>query len=96
MGDLNKLVVPEVKAYWKDVAYALYYKINMVDGIEELHKGNPRKCCQELFKDWLTTNHGKRAGSKTWSTLLGAIESVEDLVSSKECIVKELANSYCS
>ena len=92
MGDLNKLVVPKIKTYWKDVVYALYYKIKTVEGIEELHRQNPKKCCQELFKDWLTTDHGKRAGRKTWSTLFGAIESVEELVSYKESILKELPN----
>ena len=94
MGELNKIVVPKIKVYWKDVAYALYYKINTVEAIEELHRGNPKKCCQELLKDWLTTDHGKRAGRKTWSTLLSAIESVEELVSYKESILKELANLY--
>ena len=93
MGDLFHIVIPRISAHWEEVAYALYYDIHIVDNIEAKYNGNTTKCCQNLLKDWLQTDHGKRAGPKTWSTLLDALKRVEGLTASRENIIQDLSNS---
>lgn len=90
IGQLNYLVVPRIKAYWKDVAYRLGYKIHTVQAIKESNKGNPKGCCLEFFENWLTTKNGASAGPKTWSTLMDALEKVEELAAVREEILKDL------
>ena len=89
--DLIQIVVPRVHAHWRDVAFALYYKIPIVKGIEVKHKQDPEESCKGLFEDWLSTNNGAHAGPKTWATLLGAIEKVHKLAKAREEILQELA-----
>ncbi|XP_065900602.1 uncharacterized protein [Dysidea avara] len=89
--DLRQIVVPRVYAHWRDVAFALYYKITTVNGIEAKHKKDPEESCKGLFEDWLSTNNGERAGPKTWATLLGAIEKVKKLAKARKEILKEVA-----
>ena len=88
MGDINKIVVPKIQAEWEDVAYALRYKISTVKAIKAKCNDNPKKCCKELFTDWLSTDHG--AGPKTWSTLLDKLKEVEDLAAARDEIMDEL------
>ena len=88
MGDINKIVVPKIQAEWEDVAYALRYKIPTVNAIKAKYNDNPKKCCKELFTDWLSTDHG--AGPKTWSTLLDKLKDVEDLAAARNKVMDEL------
>ena len=88
MGDINKIVVPQINAEWEAVAYALRYKISTVQTIKTKNIENPKKCCQELFVDWLSTDRG--VGPKTWSTLLEKLKEVEDLTAAANKIMKEL------
>ena len=88
MADLNIIVIPRIKAEWEDVAFALRYKIVTVNSIKEKHKENPKKCCRELFKDWLSTDHG--VSPKTWSTLLNKLKEVEDLATATQEISNEI------
>ena len=88
MHQLNKIVVPNVSADWKDVAYALGYDVQTVRCITNTHNGNSTKCCKELFHDWLMTSHGNEP--KTWQTLLNALKEVEQLVTVTKQITKEL------
>ena len=88
MRQLNKIVVPNVSADWKDVAYALDYDVQIVRRIINTHNGDSTKCCKELFEDWLITSHGNEP--KTWQTLLNALKEVEPLVAVTEKITKEL------
>ena len=89
MWQLNKFVVPQIKAHWEDVAYnSLHYDIPIVDGIKEKHKNDPKKCCQELLKDWLSTDRG--VGPRTWETLLKQLKEVPELTASVENITKQL------
>ena len=92
MGDLNKIVVPKINAYWEDVAYALCFKIHTVEFITSKHYGDPKKCCKELLKNWLSTSNGVRP--KNWSTLLSKLKDVEELVAAREEIMKELIKMY--
>ena len=88
MGDINKIVIPKIQAEWEDVAYALHYEIPTVNAIKAMCNDNPKKCCKELFKDWLSTDHG--AGPKTWSTLLDKLKEVDDLAAATNDIMNEL------
>ena len=92
MGILIMTVIPRINAVWEDVAYALRYEIHTVESIRSKHKNDPKNCCRELFKDWLTTNNG--AAPKTWSTLLDKLKNVGDLVAARETIRKELVEMY--
>ena len=42
MWQLNKVVVPRIKAYWEDVAYSLHYDIHDVEGIRTTHKDDAK------------------------------------------------------
>ena len=88
MADLNNIVVPRIKAEWEDVAYALRYKIVTVNAIKVQHHEDPKRCCRQLFMDWLLTNHG--VIPKTWSTLLDKLRKVEDLSAATQEIISEL------
>ena len=92
MCDLNKIVVPKISAHWEDVAYALRYEIPSVKLIQTKHSNNPKKCCQELLKDWLMTNNG--ATPKSWSTLLDTFKDVEELAAARKSIIEELVEMY--
>ena len=92
MGDLNKIVVPKINANWEDVAYALYFKIHTVESITSKHNENPKKCCRELLKSWLSTSNG--VGPKHWSTLLNTLKDIEELAAATEEIIKELIKMY--
>ena len=87
MGELNRIVIPKIQAEWEDVAYALLYDITTVNGIREKYPANPRKCCKELLKDWLSTDHG--AHPKTWSTLLDKLNEVDELAAANNEIMDE-------
>ena len=87
MADINKIVIPRIQAEWEDVAYALCYKITEVQDIRAKYK-NSKKCCQILFEDWLSTDHG--ASPKTWSTLLDKLSKVKDLIAARNEIMNEL------
>ena len=88
MGDINEIVIPQVKAEWEDIAYALDYEISEVQGILAKHNSDPKRCCRELFIDWLSTDHG--VGPKTWSTLLEKLKKVGDLAATTDEIEKKL------
>jgi len=90
MADINKIVIPWIQAEWKAVAYALNYEISTVKAIKA-NNDNSKKCCQELFEDWLSTDHG--VGPKTWSTLLEKLKDVEDLAAATNEIKNELKKS---
>ena len=88
MRILNRFVVEDIQAYWEDVAYALDYKPAIVDSINAKHQGNPKKCCQELLKSWLTTNHG--ASPRNWSVLLERIHEVSELATVRKTVLDKL------
>ena len=62
--------------------------IYAVDAIGEKHKNDPHKCCRELLKDWLKSDHG--VSPKNWYMLLTIIRKIANLMASKEAIKKEL------
>ena len=78
---LNEIVIPNIMNQWEDIAYALRYDIATVTAIKDQEHGNPRRCCREFLRDWLTTDHGSRAGPKVWSTLIDALNEVDEISS---------------
>ena len=88
MHDLNMIVVPKVSAEWEDVAFALRYEISVVRQISGKHKEDPKKCCKELFKDWLETSNGVEP--KIWQTLLDKLKEIEELHSIAKDIIEKL------
>ena len=91
MRDLNRFVVPDIDAYWQDVAFALELEITTVDSISEKHKEDPKKCCQEILKFWLITNHG--VTPKNWSTLLDRISEVQQLATVRKKVLDKLVTA---
>jgi len=92
MGDLNFIVVPEINAHWEDVAFALRFEIADVDSINEKCNGDPKKCCKQLFRDWLSTNKGVKP--TTWQVLLKKLKEVDDLTTAVENIISKLKTNY--
>ena len=81
MFDLTKIVIQKVKDKWEYIAEALRYDLATIKAIKDTCKGNPKDCCRELFKDWLTTNNGAKAGPKVWSTLFDVLKQVDEIAS---------------
>ena len=91
IGDICEFVVPKVKAHWEDVAFtALRFNVPTADGIQSKHQNNVKKCCQELFKIWLTTANG--VTPKTWSTLVIQLKKIEELMVPAEEIEERIKN----
>ena len=87
MRELTIIVIPRVKAYWRDLAYCMEYSIVEVDGFDRDGR-NLHECCEKLFKNWLETGHGPTP--KTYQTLLKYIKDVDYLNSASEEINAEL------
>jgi len=88
MKHLNSLVIPKVAAQWRVVADYLDYHPSMIQVIDQRWR-DPIQCCQDLFRDWLGTNHG--VGPKTWTTLLSTFRQIKQLIAVTEGIEKELS-----
>ena len=93
MIELTKIVTPRIMNQWEYVAEALYYDIPTIEAIKQKGREDPRQCCREFFKDWLTSNNG--TGPKVWLTLIGALKDVDristDIV---DDIVKQVLQLY--
>ena len=88
MWELIKIVIPKVKAEWEYVAYSMKYDVATV---KEIIKdcSNAEECCEKLFEDWLSTDHG--AAPKIWSTLLQKIKDVDSLAAAVDDIKRQLS-----
>ena len=78
MWELINIVIPKIKAKWKDIAYCMRYQPYEVDAIAtdpECHDLKER--CVKLFTDWLDTSHGPTP--KTWEILLEHLKCVDGL-----------------
>ena len=91
MWDLIKIVIPNIKAEWKSVAYSMRYDPQAVKAIE-VESHDLEEHCQKLFEDWLTTSHGPTP--KTWQTLLEKISDVENLTIAIEKIEEMLIKRF--
>ena len=88
MKDLIINVIPLLKAEWEDVAFILDYKAAAINSIKQSHHNDPKKCCRELFMDWLETKHG--VSPKNWGTLLNTIAESDDFTKTVEDILEQL------
>ena len=92
MKDLILIVIPLLKAEWKDVAFLLNYKPTTINSIKQSQHDDPKKCCRELFEDWLETKHG--VSPKHWGTLLNTIAESEDFTKTVEDILEQLEKKF--
>ena len=79
MFDLNKIVIPKIMNEWEYIAEAFCYDVPTIESINEKGCRDAKQCCRELFKDWLTTDHGAKVGPKVWSTLLDTLKEVDEI-----------------
>ena len=91
MWDLIKIVIPKIKAEWKYFAYSLEYDIPIVKAIERDCRDS-EQCCEKLFEDWLSTEHG--VAPKTWCILLQKIKQVERLFAAADDIKSQLDRKF--
>ena len=88
MKCLHQLVIHKVAAEWKTIADFLDFESSTINIIQEQYRDNLTKCCTELFREWLHTNHGLKP--KTWSTLFDALRNVRQLATVTEEIERKL------
>ena len=88
MWKLRKLVVPEVKACWDNLAFSMEYEIPQVEAIKRDGKDVSEQCATKLFQDWLETSHG--CTPKTWRKLLERIKDVDELYAAADRIKEKL------
>ena len=75
--------------HWEDVAlHSLCYDDSMVTMIKINCASDPERCCNELFKDWVSTENG--ISPKIWEMLLTQLKEVKELAPKVEEITKML------
>ena len=87
MKHLLKYVTPKIAHEWETVAHFLDNNINSTK-IISTDCSDVKKCCNRLFRDWLSTNHG--ASPKTWGTLITALKEIDCLATAVSDIEKDL------
>ena len=85
--ELTKIVIPRVKAHWKDLAYAMKYGIGDVEGFYKDGRDLQERCVN-LITDWIKTNHFPMP--QTYQTLLKYIRKVDNLSTASVEIEKKL------
>ena len=88
MWELTKIIIPKIKAHWKELAYCMRYSIGEVEAFDKEGKNNLHECCEKLFVNWLTTSHGPEP--KTYETLLNHIKKIDILTAEVEGIEQKL------
>ena len=92
MRPLLRFVIPRIAFMWRTVADFLDYEINTIELIAEKYNREPQKCCDGLFRDWLTTNNGVKP--KTWTTLMTRIREIGQLGMAISEIERDLSNFF--
>ena len=85
---LHNIVVPKISSEWKIVADFLELEFSIIDVVEERCKDDPVKCCEEMLREWLKTDHGLQP--KTWSTLITALKVIKKLPTVSQEVEQEL------
>ena len=88
MKHLNNIVVPKIAAKWRRFADSLEFESGVVNTIDVKYRNHPEECCEEVFRDWLSLDHG--IGPRTWSTLLKAIKETRGCEAAAEQIENEV------
>ena len=71
--DINKFVVREVAADWKQVAISLGVEPSVISAADT----NYQQCnhaCTDIFERWLSWKPGTGRKKRTWCTVLSAVE----------------------
>ena len=71
----HKFVICRVTSDWRKVAESLEFDIQRIKLIEKKCTNNPLDCCDELFCDWLSSDHGLKPIS--WETLITALKDIQ-------------------
>ena len=87
MWELTKIVIPKMKAHWKDLAYCMRYSPEEIEGFRK-DSQDLKECCEKFFVNWLTTAHGPTP--KTYQTLLKHIKKINNLTAASEEIEKKV------
>lgn len=88
MRPLLKYVIPRIAYMWRTVADFLDYEITTIELIAEKNQRDPEKCCDWLFRDWLSTSNG--VAPKTWTTLMTRLKEIGQLAMPISEIEKDL------
>ena len=74
--------------------FYLNYKVATVNSIKQSHHSDSKRCCRQLFTDWLEINHGVKP--KNWGTLLNTIAESEEFTKTAEDILEQLEKKFIS
>ena len=77
MFTLDKVVIPKIMNQWEYIAEGFHYDLAVITAIKRKERDDPKECCREFFKDWLTTEHG--AGQKVWTTLFDTLREIDEI-----------------
>ena len=88
MKHVNKYVIPKIAADWKQVADSLEFDIHTIRIIEKKFPNDPLQSCDELMRDWLSTDVG--ISPKVWSTLIAALKDIRRLAAVVEQIEEDI------
>ena len=88
MKHLNQYVIPKIAADWKKVADALEFDIYTIRIIEKKCQKDPLESCDEMMRDWLSTDTGIKP--EVWSTLILALKDVRQLTAIVEEIEQDI------
>lgn len=89
MANMQLKVIPIVASKWESIGYALGFDIEQLDIIRSNHK-EVEKCCEELFRKWLSGSKGK--SPKTWNIFLKSLSEIPELTAAREKIEQELSD----
>ena len=81
-------VVPKIAVKWKRFAEQLEFDSGVVNTIYVKCRSSPEECCEEVFRDWLSLDHG--IGPRTWSTLLKVLKETRGSEAASEQIESEV------
>ena len=85
---LHSIVIPKISSEWKTVADFLELEFSIIEAIEEKCKNDSVKCCQEMLREWLKSDHGLQP--KTWSTLIQTLKAIQILCTVGKEVEQEL------
>ena len=88
MKQLLTIVIPRIAAEWYKVAHCLEFTIPSIKIIQQQCRDNPKECCYELLKEWISTDQG--IAPKNWTTLLSVFEHIKELTGVCNQIKKDL------
>ena len=74
LEDINKFIVREVAADWKQVATFLSVEPSVISTADTDHPQQCEHACTDIFERWLSWKPGTGRKKRTWCTVLSAVE----------------------